>query len=1443
MSEEAFVFPTSFAQERLWFLDQLVPNSAFYNLDTSLRLYSAVDHAVLERSLNEIVRRHETLRTTFRVIDGTPVQVVVSSLHLDLPLIDLSARGTFERDLSVLQIATEESQRPFNLASGPLIRATLVRLDNEDYVFLLTMHHIISDGWSMSVLFQELSELYEAFGAGQSSPLRELSIQYADFAVWQKNWLRGDILDGQLAYWKQQLYDLPMLQLPTDWPRAPVQSFAGAVCTFWLPETLYFPLVELSRQENATLFMTMLAAFQTLLYRYSGQDDLAVGTPVANRNRAEVEDLIGFFVNTLVFRTNLSGNPSFRELLSRVREIALGAYAHQDLPFEKLVHELQPERDMGRNPLFQVNFQLFSDMGKVEEAGPLDGESLEIEKGTANFDLALDLWEYADGIWGTLEYSTDLFSQETIDRMVEHFQVLLKGIIADPDQRLSDLPILAKPEREQLLTGWNSTDVEYDKNTCLHQLFEAQAGLTPDAVALVFRQEQLTYGELERKSNQLAHYLRSLGVGPEMLVGICVERSLEMVIGLLGILKAGGAFVPLNPAYPQERTAFMLHDTQAPLLLTQAHLAAKTPAGPTRRVCLDTDWKIISRFSDARPGGEVKSHNLAYVIYTSGSTGKPKGVMVSHGAVSNHLLWMQTAFPLTEKDRTPQKYPFNFDASICEIFCPLLSGGRLVITEPADHWDIGAFITFLCREQITVLDLVPSMLQVLLDDEQFRECRSLRRVICGGEMLSPDLRDRVLAEFDVELGNIYGPTEATIGSTSWTCRRESSQPRVPIGRPIANTQVYILDPHLNPVPIGVPGELYIGGDGLARGYLNRPDLTNDKFIPHPFSGETEARLYMTGDLARYLPDGNIDYLGRVDQQVKVRGYRIELGEIENALAQHPSVEACVAVAREDMPEQRRLVAYVIPVADKPELWPSLGEYAAYDELLYHAMTNDEARNRSYRKAINRTVKDKTVLDVGTGADAILARFCVEAGAERVYAIESNEDAYRHASQLVERLGMTGKIILIHGDSTRVQLPERVDVCVSEILGTIGSSEGVASILNDARRFVKEKGIMIPQRCVTRIAAISLPQELAPPHRLSELPRHYVESVFKSVGHPFDLRMCIKSFPQTNFLSNPQVFEDLRFAGYIEPEYDSEVTFTIKRKARLDGFLLWLNLYLSKDDVIDSLQERLNWLPVFFPAFYPGQEVSEGDAIEAVCSCRLSKDGRSPDYRITGTLNRKEVEPITFSHSSPHRTSAFKSNAFYESVFAGVDGQAAYSQSSVPISQGRNGNNSAPGQSLPPVAGTAGRLVPTLRSFLQQQLPDYMIPSTFVVLDAFPVTPNGKVDRRALPTPDGFRPETEKNFVMPQTPAEKSLAAIWSEVLSLKQIGIHDDFFMDLGGHSLLATQLVSRVRDAFRVELPLQRVFETPTVAELAVEIEDLLIEIVERMTDEGAERFVQGGA
>ena len=728
------------------------------------------------------------------------------------------------------------------------------------------MHHIVSDAWSIGVFIQELSSLYQAFIQGETSPLAKLPIQYADFAIWQRKYLTGQVLDNQLDYWKQQLNGAPdLLQLPTDFPRPNVQTYQGRTRRFSLNADLTTKLLRLSRESGTTLFMTLYAAFSTLLYRYSGQPDIVVGTPIANRNRSEVERLIGFFVNTLVLRTQFENNPSFQELLSQVRETTLIAYENQDLPFEQIVEALQSQRFLSHSPLFQVMFVLQNaPMGDVELPG-VTLSPIQLESTIAKFDLTLSMTESEQGLVG----EWDLFNSQTIERMVAHFQNLLEAIVENPLTNVETLTLLSKSERHQLLVEWNDTAIEYPKDKCIHQLFEEQVEKTPDAVAVVFESEELTYEQLNQRANQFAHHLVSLGVNPEVLVGICVERSIEMVVGLLGILKAGGAYVPLDPNYPQERLSYMLKDSDVGVLLTQNSLLESKPSHNAQVVCLDRDRNQIEQQSKENLDVGVTSHNLAYVIYTSGSTGKPKGVLVEHQAVVNHMSWMQSCFPLEENDKVIQKTPFSFDASVWEFYAPLFVGAILVIAKPGGHKNSNYLVDEISRLEITTIQVVPSLLRMLLETPRIEKCKSLKRVFCGGEILPVEVVKDFKKKLNAQLNNIYGPSEATIDTTIFKCEEKFYQSTIPVGRPISNVQTYILNSHLQPVPIGIPGELYIGGDGLARGYLNRPQLTSEKFILNPF--DNSKRLYKTGDLARYLRDGNIELLSRIDNQVKISG--------------------------------------------------------------------------------------------------------------------------------------------------------------------------------------------------------------------------------------------------------------------------------------------------------------------------------------------------------------------------------------------------------------------------------------------------------------------------------------------------------------------------------------------------------------------------------------------
>ncbi|MEG5063351.1 amino acid adenylation domain-containing protein [Microcoleus sp. B3-A4] len=1059
-SRESNTFPLSFAQQRLWFFEQLTPGNFTYHIVAGVRLTGTLDARSLDRSLNELVKRHEVLRTAFKTINGQPVQAIASNLELKILEIDLRGLPETEGYREVERLIAAETQQAFDLSQAPLLRAKLLQLSDSNWVLLLSTHHIIFDAWSMGIFIQELATLYQAFCTGKPSPLPELSVQYADFASWQRQWLQGEVLETQLAYWKKQLGgNLSVLNLPTDRPRSAVQTFRGAVHKFTIPKAIAEEIAILSQREKATLFMTLLAAFKTLLYRYTGQEDILVGSPIANRNRREIEELIGLFANTLVFRTNLSSNPTFKELLNRVREVALGAYNHQDLPFEKLVEIIHHERDLSHNPLFQVLFSLRNVRTPQIKLPGVTLSSLEIERKTARFDLALDLEEGLEGINGTLEYSEDLFDASTARRIAGHFITLLESIAANPEQRISNLPILTKSEQQQLLFEWNNTQSELPNNQCVHELFEAQTERTPDAIAVVFENEYLTYRELNKKANNLASYLQKIGVNPEVLVGIYVERSLEMMVGLLGILKAGGAYVPLDPAYPPERLAFMLEDAKISVLLTQKKLLETRPTNSASFVFLDADWEGISS-SDEPVVGLQNSSNLAYVIYTSGSTGKPKGVQISHASVVNFLSSMRQQLAIADRDVWLAVTSLSFDIAALELFLPITTGSRVVVASREVASNGEKLLETLTNSGTTVMQATPASWKMLLAAGW--QGNNQLKILCGGEALPRQLANQLLLRC-ASVWNLYGPTETTIWSTLYQVDRKDES--VSIGRPIANTQIFILDPYLMPVPVGVFGELHIGGAGLSRGYLNRPELTAEKFIPNPFAEDPihdsfiphpssfilSERLYKTGDLARYLPDGNIEFIGRSDHQVKVRGFRIELGEIEAVLSQYPAVREAIALVREDNPGDKRLVAYIV--------------------------ANSELRGG-------------------------------------------------------------------HGDTD-------------------------------------------------------------PTH--SEFINH-------------------------------------------------------------------------------------------------------------------------------------------------------------------------------------------------------------LRVFLKQKLPPYMMPSAFVLLEAMPLTPNGKIDRRSLRAPDINRAEFESNFTEPRTPDEQLIAEIWAEVLGLERVGIHDNFF-ELGGHSLLATQAISRLREAFQVEVPLRSLFESPTVA------------------------------
>ena len=914
--------PLSYQQERVWFMEQFAPGTTSYNIPVPIRLTGALDVQVLRAALDALPARHEALRMCFPADDAGRPEVHIEPV-VSVPLSVVEA----ENEDAAQALVTAAAAQTFDLATGPLLRATLVRIAEDDHLLVVCTHHIVGDGWSVDLLLRDLAAVYHALCAGETADLPELPVGYGDYAYWQRRTLTGAELDRHLDHWRGELTGVQPLDLPTDRPRPATQTFDGGLHVFRLDLDLADALRDLGREHGTTLFMTLLAAYQVLLARHSGQDDFAVGSSSAGRGLPELEGVVGMFVNMLPMRAQLSGDPTFKELLRRTRRHVLDAFEHADVPFERLVNALGVPRDVSRSPVFQAMFVLQNyEMGRMAEAGPsgLRFHWLPMDLPATRFDLEFHVIEVQSGLLCKLVHNTALFTAETVARMAAQLTTLLRAVVSDPDQRVTELDILPTDERALVLDGWNDTATDLPQTT-LHALVAEQVARTPDAVALTFRGESLSYRELDGRANRLAHRLRELGVGPETLVGVCAQRSVELVVALLGVLKAGGAYLPLDPEYPTDRLAFMLADAAAPVVLVQADLRDMLAVGEATVVVLDDPAEYANQ-PDTEPQPLAGPDNVAYVIYTSGSTGRPKGVPNTHRGIVNRLDWMQRTYLLDGTDSVLQKTPASFDVSVWEFFWPLITGARLVLAEPGGHKDAAYLRGLLVSEGITTAHFVPSMLTLFLADPEITSCTALRRVMCSGEELPLAAAREFTARLPgCDLYNLYGPTESAIDVTAWHCTRQAlaEVTSVPIGAPIQNVRIYLLDERGNPCPVGVPGQLHIAGVGLARGYHRRPDLTAEKFVADPFSGAPGGRMYRTGDLARWRPDGTVEFLGRIDHQVKLRGLRIELGEIEAALREQPGVRDAAVIVREDTPGDKRLVGYVVGDTDGGELRSAL----------------------------------------------------------------------------------------------------------------------------------------------------------------------------------------------------------------------------------------------------------------------------------------------------------------------------------------------------------------------------------------------------------------------------------------------------------------------------------------------------------------------------------------
>ena len=1381
-------YPLSPMQEGLLFHSVSAPGSGMYNMQASCSLHGRLSTSAFGRAWEILIEEYPILRTGFLWQNiKRPIQVVHRRVSLPLQEHDWRGLPTGEAEHRLESLLASDQVRDFDLSQAPLFRIVLIRMADDVYHVIATFHHIIMDGWSSQLLIKNFTTLYHSLAKGEN-PVRPAHQPYREYIRWLK---RQNMSDAE-AFWRSTLNGFrastPLPTIDRSYPRKSEDLSQYGFESITLPKETSAELREFGKRHRLTLSTIMQGAWSLLLSRYAATHDVVFGVMVSGRpsELPGIDSMIGLFMNTLPLRV---GVPVNAELIPWLQDLQRQQVEARRFDYSPLA-EIQKWSDVPRGAaLFESSLEVdnFPHYDGLAQAQLRQKNTLEIRsyRSLTQMSLPLLLMVRPDQeINLQLRYQSARFQAEEVLKVLNNIKMVLEGMISQPACRLGALSLDTLEDRQRIIVDWNQTTVISQPDVCFQDLFEAQVERTPDRIALEFDDLSWSYAALNREAAELAQHLRALGVRDEVRVAIYAERGPAIIISELAVLKAGGTFVPVDSGWPARRVQFALDDTGAPIILTDPTLDIEAPIGTAQVIRVDGRQRLepqaeISAESKPRP------ENSAYTIYTSGSTGLPKGVVVEHRGLRNLVEALRDRYGVDENVRMLQFAPFSFDASISEIFTPLITGATLVLGD-RDSLRPGPDLLRMLRERrISMVTLPTSVLQVLEPDD----LPDLETVITGGDVCTELITTRWGKQR--RMLNAYGPTEITVWATVADCSK-SGKPD--IGRPIMNTQIYILDKALEPVPVGAPGEICIGGAGVARGYLNRPDLTAQAFIPNPFVDTQGARMYRTGDIGCYLPSGKIDFLGRADNQVKIMGYRIEPEEISAWLSQHPSVRQAIVVSVGEDADKRRLAAYVvmndsISTAGSPELWPWVTEHFVYDDLFYGAMIHDERRNDSYRAALNRAAAGKVILNIGAGPEAVLARFCVEAGASKVYAIESHEESYRRAVESLHRLGLEDRVELIFSGIATVDLPEPVDLIVSELVGPIGGMDGAATILSGARRFLKPGGKMVPSRSVTRIAAVSLPEELIDHPAFTPISAPYVQKIFEAAGGPFDLRVCIKNFPATRLLSTVETFEDLDFNCEFGISFENEVSFRIERDGRFDGFLLWLNLDTGDGETIDALANQHCWWPVYFPAFSPGIQVSQGDLIKAVCSGAPGENRTYPDYAIRGEVIASETNNRRFEHNSKRRAGHFRGSAFYDRLFA--DG-------SVPLRRPTEG------------------ITEKLRDYLHQHLPPYMVPSAFVVMNDLPLTATGKIDRHALPDPSTSRAVTQQ-YIAPRTSLESKLSEIWSKVLNVQRVGIEDNFFA-LGGDSILSLQIVLEASSA-GLQLTPRDVLERPTIVRLATVI------------------------